>query len=165
MVEHLSSLDEALVLGLYDIFACGEVLSKDLTVVLSLFTLLGEVWILYPNHLWLLRIIDTVKFYFFEHDFCLIVVALEARDEAELVGLGDGDDDDVDERDEDDGDGREELVVGVLRDDDDGRDERDEQHDEVGVLEGGEAVVGVELAHVLPQPAEVAAALRVFVPD
>lgn len=165
VVEHLSGLNEALMLRLYYVFASGKVLGKDLAVVLCFFTLLSQVRILYPNHLWLLGIIHTVEFNFFEHDFGFVVLSLEAGDEAELVGLGNGDDHDVDKRDEDDGNGREELVVGVLCDDDDGGDEGDEGHYEVGVLEGYEGVVGVELAHVFSQLAEITAAFRVFVLD
>lgn len=87
MVEHLAGLDEALMLGLYDVFPCGEVLGKDLAVVLSFFTLLRDIRILYPNHLWLFCIIHTIKFNLLKHDFSLIVLSLEARNKAKLIWL------------------------------------------------------------------------------
>lgn len=60
MIEDLAGLDEALMFGFYHVLACGEMLSKHLTVVLPFLTLLGQVWILYPDDLWLFSIIDTI---------------------------------------------------------------------------------------------------------
>ena len=148
VIEHLAGLDEALVLGLYYVFAGGKVLSKDFAVVLRLLALLSQVWVFNPDNLWLLGVIHTVQFYLLKHDFSLIIFALEARDKPKFVRLGDGNDDYVDKRDEDDRNSSEYFIICVLRDNDDGGDECDVEHHEVGVLECSEGIVGVELAHV-----------------
>ncbi|EFX60461.1 hypothetical protein DAPPUDRAFT_343624, partial [Daphnia pulex] len=62
VVEDLSPLDQPLMLGLNDVFLCGEVLGEDLTVILHLLALLGHVWVLHSNDLWLLLIVDFVQF-------------------------------------------------------------------------------------------------------
>lgn len=74
-------------------------LSKYIAVILILLTLLGEIWILYPNDLRLLFIVDLIKLYLLEHRLCIVILSFEARNKAIAIGLDHRNEDDIDKRD------------------------------------------------------------------
>jgi len=101
------------VLGLDDVDPGREVLGEEFAVVFVLLTLLGVVGLLDADDGWGLLLVDLVELYLLEDALSIVVMALEAGDEAIAVGFGDGDDDDVDHCSQHNAEGRVDLAVGV----------------------------------------------------
>ena len=79
LVQSHSALDQSLMTSLYYVYLSVEVLSKDLTVIVSvdIFRFVSQLGQTFPDGTRLFFIIDLVELYLFKGSFGLIIVTLE----------------------------------------------------------------------------------------